>query len=54
MDEDTIELHFALGKLFRRNGELDRATRLHQNLIARPALPPVQRQTAVYELHMII
>ena len=50
VDEDTIELHFALGKLFRRNGEIDRATRLHQNLIARPALPPVQRQTAVYEL----
>jgi lipopolysaccharide biosynthesis regulator YciM len=50
VDEDTVELHFALGKLFRRSGELDRATRLHQNLIARPALPPSQRQTAIYEL----
>jgi lipopolysaccharide biosynthesis regulator YciM len=50
VDEDTVELHFALGKLFRRSGELDRATRLHQNLIARPALPPGQRQTAIYEL----
>ncbi|MBT5560467.1 MAG: tetratricopeptide repeat protein [Proteobacteria bacterium] len=50
VDEDTVELHLALGKLFRRSGELDRATRLHQNLIARPALSTGQRQTAIYEL----
>ncbi|WIM06491.1 MAG: lipopolysaccharide assembly protein LapB [Candidatus Nitricoxidivorans perseverans] len=35
VDPETIELHFALGSLFRRRGETDRAIRVHQNLIER-------------------
>src|SRR2546423_13458120 len=36
VDPETIELHFALGSLFRRRGEDDRPIRLHQNLLQRP------------------
>ena len=38
VDSDTVETHLALGNLFRRRGEVDRAIRIHQNLIARPTL----------------
>ncbi len=38
VDSDTVETHLALGNLFRRRGEVDRAIRIHQNLIARPQL----------------
>jgi len=47
---ETVELHFALGSLFRRQGEVDRAIRLHQNLLERPDLPGDKRVTALYEL----
>lgn len=50
IDSDTLEPHFALGSLFRRQGEVERAIRIHQNLIARPALPREQRNHALYEL----
>src|ERR1700745_1030549 len=46
VDPQTIELHFALGNLFRRQGETDRAIRMHQNLLDRPDLPAEKRQTA--------
>ncbi|KPJ93640.1 MAG: hypothetical protein AMJ53_06900, partial [Gammaproteobacteria bacterium SG8_11] len=36
VDSETVETHLALGNLFRRRGEGDRAIRIHQNLIARP------------------
>ena len=35
VDPETVELHFALGSLFRRRGEYDRAIRMHQNLLER-------------------
>jgi lipopolysaccharide biosynthesis regulator YciM len=35
LDPETAELHFALGNLFRRRGETDRAIRVHQNLLRR-------------------
>ena len=38
VDSDTVETHLALGALFRRKGEVNRALRIHQNLIARPQL----------------
>lgn len=38
VDSETVETHLALGGLFRRRGEIERATRIHQNLIARPNL----------------
>jgi lipopolysaccharide biosynthesis regulator YciM len=50
LDPETIELHFALGSLFRRRGEVERAIRMHQNLADRPDLAPEQRETAVHEL----
>ena len=45
-DPQTIDLHFALGSLFRRRGEVDRAIRIHQNLAARDTLSPAQREQA--------
>ena len=50
IDPQTIELHFALGSLFRRRGEVERAIRMHQNLIDRGDLGSEQRVTALYEL----
>ena len=50
VDPQTIDLHFALGNLFRRQGEIDRAIRMHQNLLDRPDLPAENRQAAVFEL----
>lgn len=50
VDSDTVETHFALGSLFRRRGEVDRAIRIHQNLIARPNLNREHRAQALFEL----
>jgi len=50
VDPQTIDLHFALGSLFRRQGEIDRAIRMHQNLLDRPDLPADKRTMATYEL----
>jgi lipopolysaccharide biosynthesis regulator YciM len=50
VDDSTIETHFALGSLFRRRGEVDRAIRIHQNIIARPDLAAEQRDQAFSSL----
>jgi lipopolysaccharide assembly protein B len=50
VDPQTVELHFALGSLFRRRGEVERAIRMHQNLLDRPDLRGEQRLQALYEL----
>ena len=50
IEPETIELHFALGNLFRRRGETDRAIRVHQNLAERPGLDPAEREHALFEL----
>ena len=50
IDPQTIELHFALGSLFRRRGEVDRAIRIHQSLIDREDLTEEQRLQALDEL----
>lgn len=50
VDNDTFETHLALGALFRRRGEVDRAIRIHQNLIARPNLAQSQKAQALFEL----
>ena len=52
LDPETADMHFALGNLFRRRGEIERAIRVHQNLLARPDLPHEQQQHAQYELGM--
>jgi lipopolysaccharide biosynthesis regulator YciM len=50
LDPEAVELHFALGNLFRRRGETERAIRVHQNLLSRPDLPVEQQTQAMYEL----
>ena len=50
VDPQTVELHFALGSLFRRRGEVDRALRMHHNLVDRADLDDDKRQHAIFEL----
>ncbi|HVJ61125.1 MAG TPA: tetratricopeptide repeat protein, partial [Tahibacter sp.] len=50
VNRDTVETHLALGNLFRRRGEVDRAIRLHQNLVARPDLSDAMKTVALLEL----
>jgi len=50
VNTETVETHLALASLFRRRGEVERAIRIHQNLIARPTLDNEQRALALYEL----
>jgi lipopolysaccharide assembly protein B len=50
VDSHTVETHLAVGKLFRRRGEVDRAIRIHQNLIARPQLDKFYREQSLFEL----
>jgi len=47
---ESLELHFALGGLFRRSGEVDRAINLHLSLLDRKELPAPQRQAIKAEL----
>lgn len=50
LDPETTELHFALGSLFRRRGEMERAIRVHQSLLTRDDLPQIDRENAQHEL----
>jgi lipopolysaccharide biosynthesis regulator YciM len=50
LEPETIDLHFALGGLFRKRGELERAIRMHENLLERESLPEEQRLRALAEL----
>ena len=50
VDSETVELHLALGGLFRRKGQVDRATIIHQNLIARSDISEQQRYHGIHEL----
>ncbi|MFB9242329.1 lipopolysaccharide assembly protein LapB [Massilia antarctica] len=52
LDPETVEMHFALGNLFRRRGEIERAIRVHQNLLSRPDLPAEEQAHGQYELGM--
>lgn len=47
---ETIETHFALGSLYRRRGEVERAIRIHQNILARNELAPEHREQALLAL----
>ncbi len=49
-DPDTSELHFALGNLFRRRGEYERAVRVHQHLLSRGDLSQTDRDRAQHAL----
>jgi lipopolysaccharide biosynthesis regulator YciM len=50
LDPDTTELHFALGNLFRRRGEFERAVRVHEHLLQRGDLPRADRDRARHAL----
>lgn len=50
VDDETVETHFALGSLYRRRGEVDRAIRIHENIMARPALSDEHRLHAMFAL----
>jgi lipopolysaccharide biosynthesis regulator YciM len=50
LDPETVDLHFALGSLFRRRGETERAIRVHQSLLLRADLPDTKREHALHEL----
>ncbi len=50
LDEDALETHFALGQLFRKRGEMERAIRVHRDLIERPNLKRDAREQAQFEL----
>ena len=50
VNPDTIETHLALGGIYRRRGEVDRAIHVHQNLVARKTLSLAQRTHALLEL----
>ena len=49
-DPDTSELHFALGNLFRRRGEYERAVRVHEHLLSRGDLSATDRHRAQHAL----
>ncbi len=50
VNSETLETHLALGNLLRKRGEVDRAIRIHQNLLARPGLTIQNVQQVQYEL----
>jgi lipopolysaccharide biosynthesis regulator YciM len=50
LDSDTVETHIAMGKFFRHRGELDRAIRVHQNLVSKEEISASQRESALKEL----
>lgn len=50
VDNDTVETHFALGSLYRRRGEVERAIRVHENIMARPSLSAEHRLHALFAL----
>lgn len=52
VDSDTIETHFTLGSLFRHQGEVGRAIRIHENLLKRHSISSEQRSLAMFELGM--
>lgn len=49
-NSDSLELHFALGSLFRRTGETDRAINMHLNLLDKKELTDNQKDAVKAEL----
>lgn len=50
LDDETVDTHFALGSLYRRRGEVERAIRVHQHIVDRAGLHPRHRDAALTEL----
>ena len=54
LDDDTLDTHFALGNLFRQNGEIEKAIKIHKNLLSREGLTFNQNSLVLQELAKII
>ncbi len=52
VNRNTVDTHLALGTLFRRRGEMDKAIRYHKHIISRPNLDDEQRERVLFELAM--
>ena len=52
VNRNTVDTHLALGTLFRRRGEMDKAIRFHKHIISRPNLDEEQRERVLFELAM--
>ena len=50
INRDTVDTHLALGTLFRRRGEMDKAIRYHKHILSRPNLEGEQRERVLFEL----
>lgn len=50
LNSDTVETHIAMGNFFRHRGEIDRAIKVHQNLVSREEIQATQRENALKEL----
>ena len=50
LNSDTVETHIAMGNFFRHRGEIDRAIKVHQNLVSREEIQGNQQETALKEL----
>ncbi|MBU3022816.1 lipopolysaccharide assembly protein LapB [Aestuariibacter sp. A3R04] len=50
LNNDTVETHIAMGNFFRHRGEIDRAIKVHQNLVSREEIQGTQQETALKEL----
>ena len=50
VDNETVETHFALGSIYRRRGEVERAIRIHESIMARPSLSSEHRLEAMFAL----
>jgi lipopolysaccharide biosynthesis regulator YciM len=50
LDDETVDTHFALGSLYRRRGEVERAIRVHQHIVERSSLNETHRDAALMEL----
>ncbi len=50
VDSDTIEIHLSLGNLYRRRGDIERASLIHKNLMDRPDLNREHKVQAIFEL----
>lgn len=50
VNSDTVETHIAMGNFFRHRGEIDRAIKIHQNIVAQDEVDPIQREIALKAL----
>ena len=48
--DESLEIQLALGTLFRRRGEIEKATQIHQSLISRAGISPEQKSLVLFEL----